>query len=263
MKKFSRRDLMKTVSATGAMMAVSQASQLSNMVHAADASSDSLPMQLYKSMSDEQKGKVCLPRDHKSRQYISNWWYVHPEHRIPTTFNKDQQELIQAIFDSTHNPVHREAVNKQVLGDQYGAAKNAPSIGFFGTPEDKDFEFIFTGHHVTRRTNAHSDQGHGFGGAPLFYGHFPKAFTETKDHPGNAYWYQGKVFNGFVQALDGKQQDKGLAKVRPRAENPNTVIAMRKKDFVGLSCAELSKDQQELLLQTMGKMMAMFRKGDR
>jgi hypothetical protein len=262
MKNISRRDLIKTAGATTAMMAMASMDKASSVVHADDAKSDTPAMQLYKSLSDEQRQKICLPVDHKQRQYIKNWWYIHQEHRIPTTFNKDQQELIQATFDSLHNPEYQAAINDQVKVDQYGAAKNAPSIGFFGSPADKNFEFIYTGHHVTRRCNPHSAKGQGFGGAPIFYGHYPKDFTEKKDHPGNAYWYQAKIFNKFVQALDGKQQEKALAPGKPRAEKPDSIIAMHKTNRVGLSCAELSDDQQALLLKSMKRMLAMFRSGD-
>ena len=262
MKNPTRREMLKTASAATAALAMAPVDTFSSLTFGADKKSDSLPMQLYKSLSDEQRQKICLPRDHERRQYISNWWYIHPEHRIPGTFNTDQQQLIQAIFDSLHTPQHREAVNNQVKVDQYGQAKNAPSVGFFGTPKDEDFEFIYTGHHVTRRCNAHSDKGHGFGGAPIFYGHFPKDFNETKDHPGNAYWYQGKIFNEFVQALDGQQQKQALASAKPRSEKPATVLIKKKQGFPGLCCAELSQDQKQLLTTTMGKMMAMFREED-
>ncbi len=262
MKNVNRRNLMKTAGATSALLAMTPVDTLSNMARAAETQGDSAPMQLYKSLSDEQRAKVCLPRDHKSRQFISNWWYVHPDHRIHNTFNQDQQELIQNIFNDLHSPEHQAAVNKQVKVDQYGDARNTPSVGFFGTPEDEDFEFIYTGHHVTRRCNAHSDQGHGFGNAPIFYGHFPKDFNETKDHPGNPYWYQGLVFNEFVQALDSRQQEKALDSSKPRSEKPSFVITMREENLPGLSCAELSEDQKELLLETMGRMMAMFREDD-
>ena len=262
MSHLNRRDLFRTASAATALLAMAPVDTFSRLALGEVKQGDSRPMQLYKSLSDEQRQNICLPIDHPRRQYISNWWYIHPEHRIPGTFNSDQKELIQSIFDSFHTPEHQAAVNNQVKVDQYGEIKNAPSVGFFGTPEDKDFEFIFTGHHVTRRCNAHSDKGHGFGGAPIFYGHFPKDFNETKDHPGNAYWYQGKFFNEFVQALDGKQQKQALASTDPRAEKPTTVITKKKKGFPGLSCAELSQDQKELLVKTMGKMMAMFREGD-
>ena len=62
-----------------------------------------------------------------------------------------------------------------------GQIKNTPSVGFFGKPEDEDFEFIYTGHHVTRRCFARTDEGRGFGGRPIFYGNFAKAFREEKE----------------------------------------------------------------------------------
>ena len=93
---------------------------------------------------------------------------------------------------------------------------------------------------LTRRCNAHTDQGLGFGGAPIFYGNFAKAFRESKDHEGNPFWYQGLVFNEFVSALDGKQQEKILVGREPRAESPATVIQRRKTDLPGLSGADLS-----------------------
>ncbi len=205
----NRRKLLKTFGATTALLTLGGLERFTASAVAQASGSDSLSMQLYKSLSDEQKAKICLPVNHESRQFVSNWWYVHPQYRIPNTFNAEQQELIQSIFNSLHSPDHRDAVQQQVETDQYGQARNAPSVGFFGTPEDPGFEFIYTGHHVTRRCNAHSNQGQGFGGAPLFYGHFAESFRETKDHPGNPYWYQGKLFNNFVQGLDGKQQELG------------------------------------------------------
>lgn len=265
MNKFTRRDWIQTVSATAGLAVTPPAGTL---LAAGKSKSDSLATQLYKSLSDSQKEKICLPVDHPKRQYISNWWYIHPEHRIPSTFNREQQEMIKTIFDSMHNPEHRSAVNNQVLIDQYGEPKNAPSAGFFGTPDDENFEFIFTGHHVTRRCLARYEKGHGFGGAPIFYGHYPhpvtkgsENFNEGKDHPGNPYWYQGRLFNRFVQALDGRQQSLGLIPLEPRGEESNVVIQIAKEKH-GLPCSELSPDQKKLLLETMRGMMAMFRDDD-
>ena len=262
MHAINRRHLLRSATLATTGLALSQLTEGASLAASETRQGDSLPLQLYRSLSEEQHAKICLPSNHPHRSFISNWWYIHPEHRIPSTFTREQQQLIQTIFDSLHSAEHRAAVNNQVLVDQYGKPKNAPSVGFFGSPADRDFEFIYTGHHVTRRCNAHSDQGRGFGGRPIFYGHFPKDFNETKDHPGNAYWYQGKIFNEFVQGLNGKQQQQALAKSQPRKERPNTVITMKKKDFPGLCGADLSSDQQGLLADTMGKMLAMFRSGD-
>ena len=159
MTVINRRTLFKRVAATTAALSVTAFESLTTDGQAFAKESDSLPMQLYKSLSDEQRTKICLPVNHSKRQFISNWWYVHKDHRIPDTFNGEQQELIEKIFDSLHSPKHQAAVNKQVEIDQYGAEKNAPSVGFFGSPADDNFEFIYTGHHVTRRCNAHTDRG--------------------------------------------------------------------------------------------------------
>jgi hypothetical protein len=260
----NRRNLLKAAAASASLFATSRWDRMAGLCLGEDATAktDSLPMQLYRSLDEEQREKVCLPIDHQSRQYVSNWWYVHKAHRIPSTFNADQQAMIQTIFDSLHSPEHQDAVNKQVATDQYGAVKNAPSVGFFGTPDDHDFEFIYTGHHVTRRCNAHTDKGQGFGGAPIFYGHFPDQFKETKDHPGNPYWYQGKVFNEFVQALDGKQQQLGLMSGHPRSENSDSVVKKKSAGWPGLSCSELSDDQQQMFVETIRRMLAMFREDD-
>lgn len=267
MSLVNRRRMLRTLGVTAASIAVPPLALTGRIGMAAETASesklsDSKPMQLYKSLSDQQRKKVCLPVDHPRRQFVSNWWYIHKDSRIPGTFNGEQQQLIQEIFDSMHSPEHQAAVNKQVEVDQYGALKNAPAVGFFGTPDDQNFEFIYTGHHVTRRCNAHTDSGQGFGGAPIFYGHFPDEFNETKDHPGNPYWYQGKVFNEFVQSLDGEQQQLGLVSENPRSEKSDVVIRMNKDGGPGLACSELASDGQQLLLETMGKMMAMFRQDD-
>ncbi len=268
MNQLTRRNFLHSAGASAGLLASTSLSNLGSPVFADAPKTDSLPMQLYKSLSESQKQKVCLPIDHPRRQYVSNWWYIHPDYRIPKTFDTEQQALIKKIFDSLHSVEHQDAVNKQVLIDQYGEEKNAPAVGFFGTPNDENFEFIFTGHHVTRRCNAHSDRGLGFGGAPIFYGHYPHSvekmndnFREAKDHPGNPYWYQGKNFNRFVQALDGKQQELGLLSSEPRSEKPDAVVK-KTTEGRGLRCSELSADQKKLFVETMKGMLAMFREDD-
>jgi hypothetical protein len=254
-KCLSRREILRGIGATAAFTVFPA-------LRAASADKDSLPMQFYRSLTEEQRGKIILPSNHPKRGYVSNWWYICPEQRLHTFYTKDQQDLVRQIFESLHHPEHREKMNWQVQKDLMGKIQNTPSVGFFGTPADQDFEFIYTGHHVTRRCNAHTDQGLGFGGRPIFYGNFAKGFNESKDHEGNPFWYQGLVLNEFVSTLDGKQQEKILVGREPRDESPATVIQKRKTDLPGLSGADLSKDQQAKLLDTMRRMLACFRPGD-
>lgn len=65
-----------------------------------------------------------------------------------------------------------------------------------------------------------------------------------------------------MQALDGTQQKQGLVSQEPRKEKSDVVIKPLEANWPGLSCAALSPDQQQLLLETMEKMLVMFRQDD-
>ncbi len=251
----SRRDAIRTLGGAAALAFLPS-------LRAAKPDKDSLPMQFYKSLTEAQRAAITLPVNDPKRQFVSNWWYVNPGQRLHTFYTDEQRDLVQQIFDSLHHPDHREKMRWQVQKDLMGQIKNTPSVGFFGTPEDKEFEFIYTGHHVTRRCNAHTDKGLGFNGEPIFYGNFAKKFHEGPQHEGNPFWYQGVVFNEFVSSLDGKQREKILVGREPRSERPGAVIVKRKTDLPGLACADLSKDQQAKLIETMRRMLACFREGD-
>lgn len=244
------------------MLGASALCSLLPSARAAVRGKDSLPMQFYKSLTEEQRVRICLPMDHPKRQFISNWWYICPEQRLHTFFTPDQRDLVRQIFESLHAPEFRGKMNWQVEKDLMGNIQNTPSVGLFGTPADENFEFIYTGHHVTRRCNAHTDTGLGFGGAPIFYGNFAKAFRESKDHEENPFWYQGLLFNEFVDSLDGAQRARVLVDREPRTEKPSGVILKRSDDLPGLPCADLSADQKGKLLETMRRMLACFRADD-
>ena len=133
MKLISRREVIRALATTAALAAFPK-------LRAAAQEKDSLPMQFYKSLTEEQHAAICLPVDHPKRQFVSNWWYICPEQRLHTFYTKDQQDLVKQIFESLHSPEHREKMTWQVQKDLMGDIKNTPSVGFFGTPGDKDFE---------------------------------------------------------------------------------------------------------------------------
>jgi hypothetical protein len=137
---FSRRDILRAMGSTAALSVFPSLR--------AATSTDSLAMQFYQSLTEEQQAKIVLPGDHAKRGFVSNWWYICPEQRLHTFYTKEQQDLVRQIFESLHHPEHRENMNWQVQKDLMGQIKNTPSVGFFGRPEDADFEFIYTGHHV-------------------------------------------------------------------------------------------------------------------
>ena len=65
----SRRDVLRALGATAIGTALGGFSKL----HAA-AAKDSLAMQFYKSLTEEQHKAICLPGDHPKRAFVSNWW---------------------------------------------------------------------------------------------------------------------------------------------------------------------------------------------
>ena len=85
MTVINRRTLFKRAAATTAALSVTAFESLTTdgQAFAKESKSDSLPMQLYKSLSDEQRTKICLPVNHSKRQFISNWWYVHKTTGFP------------------------------------------------------------------------------------------------------------------------------------------------------------------------------------
>ena len=110
---FSRRDAIRAMGATAIFAALPG-------LRAAATEKDSLPMQFYKSLTEQQRGKICLAVDDPRRQFVSNWWYVCPDHRLHNFYSREQQDLVRQIFESLHHPDHREKMNWQVQKDLMG-----------------------------------------------------------------------------------------------------------------------------------------------
>ena len=99
-KSLSRREILRALG-TGALATAFPT------LRAAPAAKDSLPLQFYKSLTEEQHSKIVLPRDHPQRGYVSNWWYICPDQRLHTFYTKDQQDLVRQILESLHHPDYR------------------------------------------------------------------------------------------------------------------------------------------------------------
>ena len=66
----------------------------------------------------------------------------------------------------------------------------------------------------------------------------------------NPVWYQGLMFNEFVSALDGKQQEKILLGREPRGEKPEAVIQKRKTDLPGFGHANVPSSSRLVISQS-------------
>lgn len=226
---------------------------------AAGGNTDTLIAQLYKSLNDSQKSAVCFGWDHPKRLMIANNWHIVPQ-TIGQFFNPDQQDLITQIFNAAHSEEWIPNRLKQLQQDG-GGIKNY-NVAMFGEPGSGKFEWVFTGRHLTMRQDGDSEPGVAFGG-PIFYGHAADSgFNETKDHPGNVYWYQAVRANEVYKALDGKQRAQALVDGPVPAESPKLLLARPAGERAGIPVSDMSRDQQELVEKVLADLMAPMNKKD-
>jgi hypothetical protein len=250
-----RRHFLRTT-ALGAASAVIPAAFAKKVPQAA---SEALVTTLYKSLSAEQKSKVCFPFADPLRSKVDANWHIVPQ-RIGQFFNPDQQAMIGEIFRNLHNPDFVDKVLLHINDDGKGLANYSAAL--FGEPATGAFEFVLTGRHCTARCDGDSVAGAAFGG-PIFYGHQAGGkFQENADHPNNVYWYQAKRANEVFQALSGKQREEALLG-DPRAEKQNETVALKSKsELAGLPVSSMARDQKRLVENVLADLLLPFRKKD-
>ncbi len=260
----SRREFLKT--SLGGMAAVSAGGILlpgaAMAAPTPTSKSETLVASLYKTLSEEQRKAVCHPFDHPLRQEVDNNWHIN-KHSVGKFYSKDQQEMVRQIFVGLHSPEYAERVMEQVEHDNKSdGGFGGGAIALFGEPGSGKFEFVLSGRHGTRRCDGDSVEGAAFGG-PIFYGHAPKQFNETPDHPANIYWYQAKRANEVFQMLDGKQRETALLTESRDEEAKDTVkLAGPGAKIAGLPVGSLSADQRAHVRKVMADVLAPFRKED-
>ena len=255
-----RREFLKTVAGASALAATG-AFPLQAAKKKGTPPAEKVAHSLFESLTEEQRKEIAFPFDHPLRKKVDNNWQI-TKPRIGQFFNKDQQAMVDEIFRKIHSPEYADKIVGQVAHDSGSKALEKCSVGLFGDP-GKDFEFVLTGRHCTRRCDGNSVKGAAFGG-PIFYGHAAKGFHEEPNHPGNVYWYQAERANELYQALDGKQRKHALLEKRSRGERGNKTIETKgsDKDLDGLPASDLSGDQRELLTKVLADLLAPFRKKD-
>ncbi len=227
------------------------------------ATSETLVQQLYGSMDEVQRQKLCFAWADPRRLKVDNNWHITPQ-PIRDLLKPDQQEVVREIFDKLHSDEYKSEVWRQFDHDNkedggFGSA----SIAIFGQPGTGQFEFVLTGRHCTRRCDGDSEKGTAFGG-PIFYGHAARSFNEKPDHAGNAYWFQAKRANEVFQALDGRQRELAL-RDKSRGEKGNDTVKLtgKKEGLDGIRMTELSADQKGLVRNVLADLLKPFRQSER
>lgn len=271
---FNRREFLRTsgVVAAGAVAAASMpawamAEEASKSAAKSAAKPETLVKQLYDSLKDEQKNKICFDWDFAEkgaksrgllRTRVSNNWNITPVMIKSEFYSKDQQQMIREIYEGMLNPEWIKRVDKQVEDDANGYGEQQ-SIAIFGHPGVDKFEFVMTGRHMTLRCDGHSADHVAFGG-PVFYGHAAQGFNEKADHPGNVYWYQAKAANKVYEMLDERHRKLALVEKLPKEE----AVGFRGADgnYPGVPVTELASDQKDELQKVLLKLIEHYRQSD-
>ncbi len=224
--------------------------------------SETLAAQLFRSLGEEQRSKICFPFEHPLRSKVDNNWMITLSQ--DKVLNPDQQDLVRQIFTGLHSPEYAGRVMDQVVHDSEGEGfVKGTAVALFGEPGKEGFEFVLTGRHCTRRCDGDSVKGAAFGG-PIFYGHAASAgFKEGADHPGNAYWYQARRANEVYAMLDEKQRALSLVdKVRSEKQTETVSLSGKRSGLPGIPMEALSADQKAMVRRVLADVLAPFRKED-
>jgi hypothetical protein len=209
--------------------------------------------ELFDSFSKDQKSALCFPFEHELRQKVSANWAITPA-KIED-LGEAQQEIVESILKGLTSEEGYEKFQVQMEKD--GGGLNQYHIALFGTPGQKEFEFVLTGRHMTMRADGNSIDKVAFGG-PMVYGHAAQSFNEGPDHRGNVFWYQALRADEVFRSLDANQRQKAIVSQSPNEES----IAHRGQGFDGIAVGELSADQKSLVRTVMSDLLSPYRKED-
>lgn len=228
-----------------------------------EVSAESLVGQLYETLSNNQRQRICFDWNHQDpkrgllRTYVANNWNVtKPEINDYDFYSDQQRALIVDIFESIIHPDWQERYYQQ-LEDDAGGFGSEQSVAIFGKPGQGKFELVLTGRHMTLRCDGNSADHVAFGG-PIFYGHAPE-FNESPKHTDNVFWGQAVAANNLYKMLDGKQQAAALL---PRTPREQSVSFRGDQRIPGLPVTEMSSDQKSHLQMILSLLVEMYRKDD-
>jgi hypothetical protein len=259
----NRRRFVQTVGAAAAAVSLAPAAVVYAGVKR-KPKPETLVKKLYDSLTPKQKETIAFDWDYNDksrgllRTHVSNNWQITKPKINSSFFTKDQQQVIEAIFDGLYNPDWRDRIRKQLQDDARGYGKSQ-SIALFGQPGTGKFEFVMTGRHLTIRCDGDS-AGHVAFGGPIFYGHAAQDFDEKKNHPGNVFWHQALKANAVFKMLDGKQRKQALVPKAPLESQVGFQGSGGK--LPGIRLSELSNDQVEHVNGVLKSLLEPYRASD-
>jgi hypothetical protein len=261
-----RRDFIRTMSAGAAALAGVGAIGLPRLGRADEVAtkaakpSEALVKELYASLSADQKKTVVLPWNHGADKGIPTRLKMYNsainDNIINDEYTKPQQELVQRILRSICSD--EEGYRRITRNGTFDSSGSLEGCGahIFGNPDEGQYAWVFTGHHLTVRCDGNSEPGTAFGG-PMYYGHSPNGYSDK-----NVFNFQTKAVLSVFDALDEKQRKAAIVPGSPGEQAGSLKFKLPPEKNPGLAHTELSSDQKQLVEKVMREVLSPYRKED-
>ena len=221
---------------------------------------EDLIRELHKSLSAEQKTSLVLPWNHQGKDgqpsRLGAYNSAFGGKRIGKEYTKQQQELIQrALRSILSGDESYERLSRNGKWDSSGSFEGCGAT-LFGDPSgDKEFAWLFTGHHLTLRCDGNSMPGAAFGG-PIYYGHRDPGYADS-----NVYLYQTQQVQAVFDSLDAEQQ-KQVVGENPGDGKKGITFPESGLPRPGIGYQDLNAEQKALVEKVMRTLLDPFRQED-
>jgi hypothetical protein len=223
---------------------------------------EALVRELYQSMTEEQRSAAVYPWDHgqTATQLPSRLRFYNRAfgRTISQTYTAPQRELVQRIlraissgdegYDRFATVLRTDNWNNSGLG---GAAAT-----IFGNPDQGQFAWLFTAHHLTLRCDGDSMPDMAFGG-PMYYGHLVDGYSVR-----NVFNFQTRSVATVYEALNQEQRRLAVLTGTPGENYQSVRFRASGQAMPGLSFRELSHTQRWQICGVMRNLLAPFRQED-
>ncbi len=222
---------------------------------------ENLIRELYATLTAEQKTSLVLPWNHQGKDgqlsRLGSYNSAFNGKRIGKEYTKPQQDLAQQVLRSILSGDESfERLSRDGEWDSSGSFEGCGST-IFGDPSgDKEFAWLFTGHHLTLRCDGNSMPGAAFGG-PIYYGH-----SEQGDSNDNVFYYQTQQVQAVFDSLDAGQQKQALSGNNPGDGAKGITFPKDQASHAGIAYQDLNGGQRELVEKVMRTLLDPFRKED-
>lgn len=223
---------------------------------------EELIRELYASLSEEQRRTLVLPWNHGAgnnpNQIPTRLRMVNAAingQRIGQHYTQAQQELCGRILRAICSD--EEGYRRITRNNTFDSSGSLAGCGahIFGDPtNNRQFAWVFTGHHLTVRCDGNSEPGAAFGG-PMYYGHSPDGYSNR-----NVFFYQTRSVQSLFDALTEAQRTTAIVAGNPGEHEAS--VRFRNNNFPGLPSSELTADQRRLVEQVMRDILSPYRRED-